>query len=57
MCRTGDVLSFSFLHGRRTEEAATPPLPRRAIAGILGKGWKRCLVPNMGPGRDGYLQA
>lgn len=27
-------------------EAATPPLPRRATASVLGNGRKRCLVPN-----------
>ena len=27
-------------------EAATPPLPRRAIANALGNGRKRCMIPN-----------
>lgn len=27
-------------------EAATPPLPRRATASVLGNGRRRCLVPN-----------
>lgn len=35
-------------------EAATLPLPRRATAGVLGNGRKRCLVPNSEGGTVTY---